>query len=291
MFWRDEDTRVMLRGRSDWINEDVFGRPSWSTTRPPRENRGPDPLRLGGEGLPVPHAGRVVPRRPGHSHRRHSRLRLRRPRETAPYLVSVVELDDESREEARTPEPGSPRDLPRMHDHRPMAGYAPIVHPISIFRRLQGYQHDRHPAQHGRHLPSDNRPPTLSQQIVRMEDQFAMAAPRGIEAKQLVRDALTALRQNPELAECDPQSVLGGLMTMAQLRLRVGVLGHGWLLPFRDWKTKRRRPSSSSATRPRELAWPPVTRSSPPRRVPSTRTTTSASSTASTRRWNTPRAR
>ena len=74
-----------------------------------------------------------------------------------------------------------------------------------------------------------------------MEDQFAMAAPRGIEAKQLVRDALTALRQNPELAECDPQSVLGGLMTMAQLGLRVGVLGHGWLLPFRDWKTKQKK--------------------------------------------------
>jgi len=90
-------------------------------------------------------------------------------------------------------------------------------------------------------LPSDSRPPTLSQQIVRMEDQFAMAAPRGIEAKQLVRDALTALRQNPELAECDPQSVLGGLMTMAQLGLRVGVLGHGWLLPFRDWKTKQKK--------------------------------------------------
>jgi recombination protein RecT len=90
-------------------------------------------------------------------------------------------------------------------------------------------------------LPSDSRPPTLSQQIVRMEDQFAMAAPRGIEAKQLVRDALTALRQNPELAECDPQSVLGGLMTMAQLGLRVGVLGHGWLLPFRDWKTQQKK--------------------------------------------------
>ena len=87
-------------------------------------------------------------------------------------------------------------------------------------------------------LPSSA--PTLSQQIVLMEDQFRMAAPRGIEAKQLVRDALTALRQNPELAECDAKSVLGGLMTMAQLGLRVGVLGHGWLLPFRDWKTKQK---------------------------------------------------
>jgi len=91
-------------------------------------------------------------------------------------------------------------------------------------------------------LPSEQpQPVTLSQQIVRMEDQFRMAAPRGIEAKQLVRDALTAIRQNPELMECDPKTVLGGLMTMAQLGLRVGVLGHGWLLPFRDWKTKTKQ--------------------------------------------------
>lgn len=83
-------------------------------------------------------------------------------------------------------------------------------------------------------LPSETQPPTLAQRITGMEEQFALAAPRGIEAKQLVRDALTALAQNPDLAECDPRSVLGGLMTMAQLGLRVGVLGHGWLIPFRN---------------------------------------------------------
>lgn len=82
-------------------------------------------------------------------------------------------------------------------------------------------------------LPSEQRPPTLAQQVSKMEHQFALAAPRGVEARQIVRDALTALRQNPDLAKCDPQSVLGGLMTMAQLGLRVGVLGHGWLLPFK----------------------------------------------------------
>lgn len=81
-------------------------------------------------------------------------------------------------------------------------------------------------------LPSEQ--PTLAQQIARMEHQFAMAAPRGFEAQQIVRDALTALRQTPKLAECEPASVLGGLMTMAQLGLRIGVLGHGWLLPFWD---------------------------------------------------------
>lgn len=75
---------------------------------------------------------------------------------------------------------------------------------------------------------------TLAQYIRAMEKQFADAMPKGVEAAQLVRDALTALRTTPKLAECDRLSVLGGLMTCAQLNLRVGVLGHAWLLPFWD---------------------------------------------------------
>lgn len=75
---------------------------------------------------------------------------------------------------------------------------------------------------------------TLRDQVQKMEHQFALAAPKGVEARQIVRDVLTAISQNPDLLKCDPQSVLGGAMTMAQLGLRVGVLGHGWLLPFWD---------------------------------------------------------
>jgi len=88
-------------------------------------------------------------------------------------------------------------------------------------------------------LPSESQPPTLRQQVTSMEHQFAMAAPRGVEARQIVRDVLTAISQNPKLGECDPRTVLGGAMTMAQLGLRIGVLGHGWLLPFRNRKTGR----------------------------------------------------
>ena len=78
------------------------------------------------------------------------------------------------------------------------------------------------------------RQPSLADNIKAMENQFAMAAPKGMEASQLVRDALTALRQNPQLAHCSQASVLGGLMTCAQLGLRPGVLGQAWLIPFRD---------------------------------------------------------
>lgn len=78
--------------------------------------------------------------------------------------------------------------------------------------------------------------PSLAQQIRQMETEFSRAMPRGTEAARLVRDALTCLRTTPDLALCEPKSVLGALMTCAQLDLRPGVpgLGHAWPVPFWD---------------------------------------------------------
>jgi recombination protein RecT len=76
--------------------------------------------------------------------------------------------------------------------------------------------------------------PSIRDQIQDMQQQFQMAAPRGVEAAQLVRDALTCLRTIKNLDKAEPKSVLGALMTAAQLGLRPGVLGHCWPLPFWD---------------------------------------------------------
>lgn len=81
----------------------------------------------------------------------------------------------------------------------------------------------------------------LSGMITDMVPEFQRAMPRGMEAKQLMRDAITALRQNPKLAQCDHMSVLGGLMTCAQLGLRPGVLGQAWIMPFWDNATRGHR--------------------------------------------------
>jgi recombination protein RecT len=77
---------------------------------------------------------------------------------------------------------------------------------------------------------------TIADKIRGMEGQFQLAMPRGAEAVQLVRDALTAMRTTRNLDKCEDSSVLGSLMTCAQLGLRPGVLGHAWLLPFWDRK-------------------------------------------------------
>ena len=95
--------------------------------------------------------------------------------------------------------------------------------------------------QNSANTPAQQRPTTLTDQIRSMESQFALAMPKGAEASQLVRDAITSLRQTPKLGECSPASVLGGLMTCAQLGLRPGVLGHAWLLPFYDSKSRQQQ--------------------------------------------------
>lgn len=76
--------------------------------------------------------------------------------------------------------------------------------------------------------------PSLLDMIRQNEEQFALAMPRGAEASQLIRDAITCTRHTPDLLNCVPKTVLGGLMTCAQLGLRPGVLGHAWLLPFKE---------------------------------------------------------
>lgn len=77
------------------------------------------------------------------------------------------------------------------------------------------------------------KPRTLAEQIEAKKDVFQAALPDGAEARHLIRDAISLLRQNPNLAKCDVNTVLGGLMSFAQLGLRPGVLGHGWLVPFK----------------------------------------------------------
>lgn len=77
----------------------------------------------------------------------------------------------------------------------------------------------------------------LTARIEKLRDSFQLAMPKGMEATRLVRDALTCLRTIKDLDRCDPDSVLGALMTCAQLGLRPGVLGHAWPLPYWDGRT------------------------------------------------------
>jgi recombination protein RecT len=99
---------------------------------------------------------------------------------------------------------------------------------------------DRARGENGGEIERAEQPP-LTELITRMQSAFTAASPRGIEAVQLVRDAQTCLRTIRDLDQCEPQSVLGALMTAAQLGLRPGVLGQCWPLPFWDNRARRKK--------------------------------------------------
>lgn len=85
---------------------------------------------------------------------------------------------------------------------------------------------------------ANGKPRTLEDQIRSMQSQYQLAMPKGVEAAQLIRDAITAVRNTKNLDKCEPMSVLGALMNCAQLGLRPGVLDHAWVLPFWDNKSR-----------------------------------------------------
>lgn len=62
--------------------------------------------------------------------------------------------------------------------------------------------------------------------------QFAAALPKHLNSDRFTRIAITCVRQNPKLAACSQASLLGALMTIAQLGLEPGVLGQCYLIPY-----------------------------------------------------------
>lgn len=70
-----------------------------------------------------------------------------------------------------------------------------------------------------------------------MRKQFALALPRLVGVDRFIRTAMTAIRNEPKLAQCTQASLMGALMTAAQLGLEIGVGGQAYLLPFGDKAT------------------------------------------------------
>lgn len=81
---------------------------------------------------------------------------------------------------------------------------------------------------------------TLADWLESKESLFALAAASEELGRHLVRDAITCLRTTRNLDKVEPFSLLGGVMTCAQLRLRP-VNGRAWLLPFWDKETSTHR--------------------------------------------------
>ena len=69
--------------------------------------------------------------------------------------------------------------------------------------------------------------------IASLQTQLAALMPtEGESARRLTADAIQLIRRTPKLKQCDAVSIVGGLVTCAQLDLRPGVGGEAWLIPM-----------------------------------------------------------
>jgi recombinase, phage recT family len=80
----------------------------------------------------------------------------------------------------------------------------------------------------------EKKPKTIFDIIQAGAKQFATALPKHINSDRFVRIAITTIRQNPKLAQCSQESLLGALMVSAQLGLEPGTLGQCYLIPFEN---------------------------------------------------------
>ena len=94
--------------------------------------------------------------------------------------------------------------------------------------------------QAGQLARDDDARVTIFDQLRKMEPQFAAALPRHIDPGTFVRVAVTELRLRPELQTCSAQSLMGALMLSAQLGLVPGPLGHVYLVPYGNRRTRQR---------------------------------------------------
>lgn len=80
------------------------------------------------------------------------------------------------------------------------------------------------------------KPKTIEDYLKQMAPAMAQALPKHMDVDRLTRLAMTTIRTTPQLREADVASLLGAVMQAAQLGLEPGLLGHCYLLPFKNNK-------------------------------------------------------
>lgn len=71
-------------------------------------------------------------------------------------------------------------------------------------------------------------------QLQALEPAIGRAVPTGLKADRFLRVVFTELSKNKNLETCEPRTVLGAVMTAAQLGLEFGPLGHAYLIPYKN---------------------------------------------------------
>lgn len=92
----------------------------------------------------------------------------------------------------------------------------------------------------GQLVKTSDKMRTVKQFLESAKPAIAGALVRHITPERLMRVTMTAIQRNPDLLDCDRMSLLGSVMTCAQLGLEPGPLGHAYLIPFNDKNSGKR---------------------------------------------------
>lgn len=68
-----------------------------------------------------------------------------------------------------------------------------------------------------------------------IKKQIALALPQHLKAERMIRMALTTVRRTPKLLECDPMTLVAGIVQASELGLELsGPLGQAYLIPRKN---------------------------------------------------------
>jgi len=88
-------------------------------------------------------------------------------------------------------------------------------------------------------LPAKSKQAQVKDLLLNHREQIAQALPRHIRADHFIRTAITCINKTPKLLECSIPSLMGALITSAQLGLNPdGITGEAYLIPFSNSKKK-----------------------------------------------------
>lgn len=73
----------------------------------------------------------------------------------------------------------------------------------------------------------------VAQYLEKNARQLEMALPKHLDVQRLIRQARTQVSQSAKLGACDPRSIFAACVLAAQTGLELGVLGQGFLVPYR----------------------------------------------------------
>lgn len=79
---------------------------------------------------------------------------------------------------------------------------------------------------------TQQKPKGIQELIESSAKELGKALPAHMNPERLVRIALTTLRLNPKLYQCDPMSFLGALFQSAQIGLEPNIEGQAYIIPY-----------------------------------------------------------